>query len=166
MSARADILFYVQHLLGIGHLRRAAAIAKALDAAGPRVLFVTGGPPVPDLDAGGARRLQLPALMSRDEAFSALVDAEGRPLDEAWKADRRDRLLAAYRSARPKIVLIEMFPFGRRQLRFELLPLLEAARTSEPRPAIVCSVRDILNLQTKPEKTAWILETLERCFEG
>ena len=32
MSAR--VLFHVQHLLGSGHLRRAAAIASALAAAG------------------------------------------------------------------------------------------------------------------------------------
>ncbi len=34
MTGRADILFYCQHLLGIGHLRRAALIAKALDVTG------------------------------------------------------------------------------------------------------------------------------------
>jgi predicted glycosyltransferase len=33
VTGSADILFYVQHLLGIGHLRRSAAIARALDAA-------------------------------------------------------------------------------------------------------------------------------------
>jgi predicted glycosyltransferase len=165
MSARADVLLYVQHLLGIGHLRRAAAIAKAMSAAGLRVVFVTGGPPAPDLDTGGAEMVQLPPLMSADEAFSALVDVEGRPVDEAWKARRAERLLAAYRSARPRTLLIEMFPFGRRQLRFELLPLLEAARAETERPLIVSSVRDILNAQRKPEKTAWILATLERYFD-
>ncbi len=36
----ADVLVYVQHLLGIGHLRRAAIIAKALDRAGLDTLFM------------------------------------------------------------------------------------------------------------------------------
>jgi predicted glycosyltransferase len=40
--------------------------------------------------------------------------------------------------------VIELFPFGRRQMRFELLPLLEAARARSPRPWIISSVRDVL----------------------
>ncbi|NQW12322.1 MAG: glycosyl transferase, partial [Alphaproteobacteria bacterium] len=33
-TARPTILLYVQNLLGIGHLRRAAAVARALVTAG------------------------------------------------------------------------------------------------------------------------------------
>ncbi len=165
MSASADVMLYVQHLLGIGHLRRAAAIARALDAGGLRMVFVTGGVPVADLDIGGARLVQLPPLMSRDEAFSALVDGEGRPLDEAWKERRTARLLEVFHDCRPRLLLTEMFPFGRRQMRFELLPLLAAAAERDPRPAVVCSVRDILNEPQKPEKVDWIVETLNRHFD-
>ena len=32
-----DLLFYVQHLLGIGHIRRAAVLARTLAASGPSV---------------------------------------------------------------------------------------------------------------------------------
>ena len=40
------VFFYVQHLLGIGHLRRAAVLARALVAGGFDVLLVsTGAPP-------------------------------------------------------------------------------------------------------------------------
>jgi predicted glycosyltransferase len=165
MTGSVDVLLYVQHLLGIGHLRRAAAIARALDRAGLSVAFVSGGFPVPGLDLGGAIVEQLPPVRSADEAFSALVDAAGRPIDQAWKAARRDRLLELYRTRRPKVLLIELFPFGRRQLRFELIPLLEAAHASTPRPQIICSLRDIVNQPTKAEKTAWILGTVERHFD-
>ena len=37
------VFFYVQHLLGIGHLVRASRIAQALQAAGFDVTLVTGG---------------------------------------------------------------------------------------------------------------------------
>ena len=40
MTQPADILFYVQHLLGIGHLRRAAT---APGAAGGRRIVVASG---------------------------------------------------------------------------------------------------------------------------
>ena len=42
-----SVLFHVQHLLGIGHLRRAGAIARGLVAAGLDVTVASGGAPVP-----------------------------------------------------------------------------------------------------------------------
>ena len=161
----ADVLFYVQHLLGIGHLRRAAALVSAMDRAGLEIVLASGGLPVAGLDIGGARLVQLPPLRSRDAAFSALVDGDGNAIDDAWKAARRDRLLALYRETRPRAIVTEQFPFGRRQLRFELMPLLEAAAASDPRPAVLASVRDIVNQPGKPEKTAWILDTARRRFD-
>ena len=95
-ATRSDVLIYVQHLLGIGHLRRAAVIARALASAGLKTDLVTGGPPVPGLEVGAARVHQLAPIRSRDARFTGLVDAEGRELDEAFKAARRDRLLALY----------------------------------------------------------------------
>ncbi len=160
-----DVLIHVQHLLGIGHLQRAATLARAMDATGLRVTLASGGMPLADLDAGGAEVVQLPALRSRDESFSELVDEKGRPLDEAWKAARRDRLRALYSARRPKVLLIELFPFGRRQLRFELLPLIETARNDAPRPWIVSSLRDILNAPSSAEKSAWILGTARELFD-
>ena len=60
--AAPRVLFYVQHLLGIGHLKRAALICRALAAAGLDTTLVSGGMPVPGLDIGGARLHQLPPL--------------------------------------------------------------------------------------------------------
>ena len=41
--------FYVQHLLGIGHLKRAVTIARSMAAAGLEVTLASGGLPVADL---------------------------------------------------------------------------------------------------------------------
>jgi len=164
VTGSADILFYVQHLLGIGHLRRSAAIARSLDAAGVKVVFVSGGLPVPGLDIGAARLVQLPPLKSLDEHFSGLVDDKGQLIDEAWKDARATQLLEIFQAARPRLLITEMFPLGRRQMRFELLPLLETAARRTPRPTIVCSVRDILNEQRSAEKTRWMVATLDRFF--
>jgi predicted glycosyltransferase len=164
-AGRADVLVYVQHLLGIGHLRRAAIIARALDRAGLEVVLISGGVPVPGLDLGGARLVQLPPVRALDESFAVLVEANDRPIDGAWQAARAERLCALYQALRPRALLIELFPFGRRQLRFELLPLLEAARASRPRPQILCSLRDVLSARKSPEKTAWMLDTFGRFFD-
>ena len=165
MSEHADIVYYVQHLLGIGHLRRSAAIVRALGAAGVKVVLVSGGLPVAGLDIGAAKLVQLPPLQSLDERFSGLVDRNGEAVDEAWKAARVAQLLEAFRAARPRLLVTEMFPLGRRQMRFELLPLLEAASQRIPRALVVCSVRDILNPPRSTEKAQWMVATLDRYFD-
>lgn len=164
-SERADVLFYVQHLLGIGHLRRASVLARAMDRAGLRVVFVSGGMPVPGTDVGGCEFVQLPPLRTLDESFSALVDAEGWELDDQGKAARRNQLLSLLETHKPRVLLFEMFPFGRRQMRFELMPLLDAAKASDQPPQILCSLREILTTHKKPGKTEWILEAVERYFD-
>ncbi len=165
MQARTDVLFYVQHLLGIGHLNRAAVIARALSGAGLETVLVSGGMPVANLETGTAKVVQLPPARVLDEGF-ALLDERGRPVGDSWRAARRARLLQLYRETRPRVLLIELFPFGRRQMRFELLPLLDAAQAERPAVKVVCSLRDVLNRPTSPEKTAWMLDTFERYFDA
>ena len=147
---RGRVLIHVQHLLGIGHLMRAARIARASADAGLDTVLASGGPPTVALDAGDARLWQLPPMRAGDAAFTALVDADGRPIDDAWRARRRARLLEIYGSFDPDVLVTELFPFGRRQCRFELLPLLAAARARQRQPVIVSSVRDILHTVRKP----------------
>ena len=161
----ASILFYCQHLLGIGHLRRAATLANGLSEAGFSVAFVNGGPSVPHLMPRSARLVQLPPLRARDAQFSGLVDLDGQAVDDVWKRSRCEKLLSAFTSLRPDILLIEMFPFGRRQMRFELLPLLDIARTTQPKPLIVCSVRDVLSKPFSAKKSNWVLETATRYLD-
>ena len=159
------VLFYVQHLLGIGHQRRGATLTRAMRRAGLEVTFVSGGHQIPNLDLGDAELVQLPATRAVDLYFKELVDEHDLPIDEAWRDRRRDLLLRTWRRVRPDLLLFELFPFGRRQMRFELLPLIEAARAGEPRPLIVSSVRDILVAQPKHERNDEILDLVKRLFD-
>ena len=152
-----DVLFWVQHLLGIGHLTRAATLVRAMRRAGLEVTLVSGGLPLAGLELEGAELVQLEPVQSDGIDFKRLLDEDGRPVDETFEARRRDALLTLYSRRRPRLVLLEMFPFGRRQMRFELLPLLEAVAASRPRPALVSSVRDILVRPPKPERLAEML---------
>lgn len=160
---------YVQHLLGIGHLQRAAVLSRALAARGIGVTLASGGR-VPGemgsaLTSEGVQLLQLPPASAADLTFKALHDEHGRPIDDAWKERRRRVLLESWRSAGAQLLVIELFPFGRRQMRFELLPLLDAASAAIPRPAIVCSVRDILGGLKSAERRAESLALAERYFD-
>ena len=156
-AAPGGVFFWVQHLLGIGHLTRAATLVRAMRRAGLEVTLVSGGLPVAGLELEGAEFAQLEPVQSDGIDFKVLLDAAGRPIDEAFRDRRRAALLAAFARAAPRLVILEMFPFGRRQMRFELLPLIEAVQACRPRPALVGSVRDILVRPPKPERLAEML---------
>jgi len=168
MSAAAPrrVLLYVQHLLGIGHLQRSAIVARACAASGLEVMLVSGGTAVPDLPLGAARFVQLPPTVATDPSFKQLVDEHGRPVDEAWKARRRDRLLEVWNDFQPHALVIELYPFGRRLMRFELVPLLEAAQAAMPRPLIVSSARDVLqDNEDNAPRLQKMLQAFERYFD-
>lgn len=158
------IFFYVQHLLGIGHLARASRIATALAADGFDVTVVTGGAPIAGFPGSAVRSVALPAVVA-GEGFSALADLQGNAIDDAFRQRRRDQLLDAFRECRPDIVIVEAFPFGRRQMRFELLPLLEEIEATVPKPLLVTSVRDILQEHAKPGRNEETVELLNRYFD-
>jgi predicted glycosyltransferase len=158
----SGVFFYVQHLLGIGHLRRAAIIARALRRAGLDVAFVSGGAPLGegDIELDGARLVQLPPAFSADAQFSAIHDERGRPIDDAWRANRKQILFDHFTAIRPGLLLIEMYPFGRRQFAFELEPLMVAAKARGIPVAI--SLRDVLVAKNKPARNAEILAVVNR----
>ena len=159
------VLFYVQHLLGIGHLARASRIGRALAEAGLDVTMVTGGTPVEGFPGPEVKHVALPPIASGDAGFSGLVDADGRPVDAAFQARRRDLLIGALRDTKPDIVMIEAFPFGRRQVRFELIPLLDEIRSMPDRPVVACSLRDILQERAKPGRDQESVDLVNRYFD-
>jgi len=158
------VFLYVQHLLGIGHLKRAATLAQALIDLGSEVTLASGGPEVSGFVPQRAHFVQLPPAATADPGFKTLVDTHGREVDEGWRNRRREALLAAWRAARPHALVLELFPFGRRQMRFELLPLLEEAIAASPRPVIVSSVRDVLG-QRDPARQDEMIALFERYFD-
>ena len=153
-----DVFFWVQHLLGVGHLTRAATLVRAMRRHGLEVTLASGGLPVSGLDLAGGELLQLAPVQCPAGDFSRLLDERGAPVDAAFRGRRTRMLAEAFAARRPRLLLLEMFPFGRRQMRFELDPLLEAARARVPRPPIVASVRDILVQGRKPGREAEMLE--------
>lgn len=160
------VFFYVQHLLGIGHIARASRIAAALVRDGFDVTVATGGLPVPGFPGENIKTVALPPVVASNAGFSGLADAGGAAADEAFLNRRRDLLLTAFREAAPEAVIIEAFPFGRRQMRFELLPLLDAIEKTQPRPKLFSSVRDILQQNRKPGRDEETVALVRNHFDG
>ena len=130
------VLCYAQHLTGVGHFVRMAAIARGL-AARHDVLLVDGGRPVPRAGEG-LPRLVLPALR---RGADGLVPLHGSLADAL--AERGRRLAAAIAEFRPDVVLIDHYPFSKWELEEEILAMVAAARRVDPRALVLCSLRDI-----------------------
>ena len=159
------VMVYVQHLLGTGHLQRAVLLADAMTRIGLAVTLVSGGFPVPGLLPATARWVQLPPVGAADLRFQSLVDAQGQAVDDPLRDARRQALLTIWRETDPQVLLVELFPFGRRQMRFELLPLLDAATQSPHPPVIVSSVRDVLGGQGDVQRQRRMLAWFDQYFD-
>src|SRR3989475_764146 len=140
---REAILFYCQHVLGMGHLVRSLALARAL-AGRFRVVFLNGGAVPRGLRRpAGIEFVDLPPLGF--DATGQLVSRNaGRSVERAQR-ERRATILRTFRDLRPRAVVVELFPFGRKKFAEELLPLFEEGRAlGAQRPLLVSSLRDIL----------------------
>jgi predicted glycosyltransferase len=137
------IAVYCQHVLGIGHFFRVLELCRAL-LLEHEVLLITGGEGVSVDLPEGLRRFELPALMM-DADFKGLYTTDGQGDVERVKAYRRERFMQLMRGERPELLLIELYPFGRKAFRFELEPVLAAIQAGDLPPCkVVCSLRDIL----------------------
>ncbi|RFB79935.1 glycosyl transferase [Methylovirgula sp. 4M-Z18] len=150
----------------MGHLVRSYRIARALAAGGMQVTIVSGGVPTKGLDHGAADLVQLPPVKAGERGFSDLVHPDGTMFSNDDRAKRRDLLLQHFDRLNPDILLTEAFPFGRRQMRFELIPLLERAHRRAARPLIAASVRDILQDQKTPARAQEIATFVEQFYDA
>ena len=163
--SKKNVLSYVQHLLGIGHVKRSVTLARSMLQKGMEVTIVSGGENVPVVDDSGIRFIQLPSIKASNREFESLIDSSGRQISDEFKILRRNTLLEIFKVTDPDILVIELYPFGRRQLEFELLPLLEMARELKPRMKIICSVRDILVEKNKPHRDKEMIDRAKQYFD-
>ena len=78
-------------------------------------------------------------------ADGSLVSHDPARTAEETMRRRAETLVNALRDRRPDVLVVELFPFGRKKFAPELVPLLEEAQAAgDNRPLVVCSVRDIL----------------------
>ncbi|CTQ56273.1 undecaprenyldiphospho-muramoylpentapeptide beta-N-acetylglucosaminyltransferase [Roseibium album] len=163
MSVKAFI--HVQHLLGTGHVVRAASIGKALAARGVEVTLASGNKIPPTLDTGPLKIIALPACKSPDANFKKLVTLDNEDIDDAWKSARVNASIQALHAEDYDLLLTETYPFGRRQLDFELTPLLETAKAKSKPPLVATSIRDILVRKKELWKEEWMANQALRFYD-
>jgi len=159
------IVFYCQHVLGIGHFFRTREICEKLKD--HDVILVSGGER-PDIPLPGhVRELRLPGLMM-DEDFKNMFSTEKGKHIDVVKEERQRMLFRLFEETSPDVFIIELYPFGRKAFRFELDPILESIRNSSLRPCkVVCSLRDVLvereNAVSYEER---VIKRLNRYFDA
>ena len=147
VAARPALLFYCQHSLGIGHLTRSFALAAALSQ-DFKVVFLNGGRLPPGLPVpGGIEIIDLPPL-GMDDGHTVVSRDAKQDVAQAV-AQRRAMIESAVRLHRPAVLLVELFPFGRKKFAGEILPLIRLAKRQPAR--VVCSLRDIL-VDARPDQ--------------
>ncbi len=139
--AKKRVLFYCQHVLGMGHFIRSMEIVRALNDF--EVCFLNGGEVVPGFEfPSSVDVVNLPPLTS-DADFKEVRSGGPHSLEEIKKT-RRLKILSEFERFKPDLFIIELFPFGRRKFAFELAPLLARIRLGGYPTKVVCSLRDIL----------------------
>ncbi|HKW76195.1 MAG TPA: glycosyltransferase [Terriglobales bacterium] len=159
-SKQRTLLFYCQHALGMGHLMRSLALAEGLQKRFHVALLSGGRLPACARIPSGIELIELPPL-AMDLGMRLVTD--GEKLEDA-QLRRKAIILETYRKLAADVVLIELFPFGRKKFSGELLPLLEEARNSLQRPLIGCSLRDIL-VSRKQEHDDTAVERANQFFD-
>jgi predicted glycosyltransferase len=161
----ARVLIAVTHLLGSGHLVRAAQLARALAEGGFAVTLASGGMPLRDMTGEAFAFVQLPPVKVEGLDFRTLLDEAGGPVDAARLARRRAMLASLATTLKPDVVVTEHFPFGRRQLAEEFLTLITAAKAANPSALVLASVRDVL-VTPRPDRIAEAEQRLSSLFDG
>ncbi|MFN7949660.1 MAG: glycosyltransferase [Blastocatellia bacterium] len=141
-AQKPKVMFYCQHVLGMGHLIRSLAVVGGLTDF--EVCFINGGEWLSGVvPPAHVEIVNLPPIISDAEFRELQTSDQTLSLDEI-KAQRRQMLQSTFAGVQPQALVIEMFPFGRRKFADELLPLLAQARASGSNTKIACSLRDIL----------------------
>ena len=161
----ASVLIAVTHLLGSGHLVRAANLARALAQGGFAVTLASGGMKLRAMAGEPFAFVQLPPIRTEGTDFRTLLDEAGAPIDPERRAARIAMLEALVARLRPDAVIVEHFPFGRRQLAGEFLALITAAKAARPEALVLSSVRDVL-VTPRPDRIVEAEERIAGLFDA
>ena len=143
------VMFYCQHILGMGHLIRSVEIVKGL-IPDFQICFINGGQVIPEFEFPlEIEVINIPAVKT-DSEFNELRPVDSSLIMAEAETIRTNMLLETCDRFKPDILIIELFPFGRRRFSFELIPLIEKAKAMGTK--IVSSVRDIVVTKQNQER--------------
>ncbi|MEK7266411.1 MAG: glycosyltransferase [Pseudomonadota bacterium] len=134
---KPHLIFYCQHSLGMGHLVRSLALCDALASSFDVTLLNGGRWPGSFARPSTVEIVDLSPIGMAEDA--SIVSLDGLPIHEA-KARRLASIQETVAARPADVVVIELYPLGRKKFRFEIEPLIDLSAGA----VIACSVRDIL----------------------
>lgn len=141
MKISKTIIFYSQHLIGVGHHFRNREIACEL-ARNHRVVFVDGGREIADV-SGFSKHVEIIRLEPIFSSNQGLTPIDTTKNIDTVLQGRQNVLQKTIQEVNPDILVIEFFPFDRWELYDELVPAIQMARSVNRDVKIICSLRDI-----------------------
>ena len=141
------VLFYCHNSLGIGHYTRTLKLAAALGT-DHRVAIICGGVVPSELEPPtGVLVTKIPAISM--ERNGVLQPEDRRATLTQTLSARRKEIISCANRFDADVLVIEMFPFGRRKFSAEIIELVQLVK-QKPGSVVLCSVRDIL--VSRPDK--------------
>jgi predicted glycosyltransferase len=156
-----QIAFYCQNVLGLGHITRSRAILRELTKKN-EVTFLQGGQETGiDLQFPSLKKISLPPIMMNEGDGSLYVPESKNTLDEQW-ANRR-RAIESLSDQKFDALVIELYPFGRKQFREEIEFLQDLIRKKNSRLITFCSLRDIMIQKlSEPKRAEQIIKSINK----
>lgn len=159
------VLFYVQSLFGSGHLNRISRIADCLSQNGYAVILISGGIDKPEPPDPSIHIIALPGIRS-DASFTNLFDESGKRVTSGLFEKRAALIRQAVKRFRPAMIITEGFPFARRKFAQEVMTLIRETESVHGKAApVVCSVRDVIQPKSKPDREQEILEIISDHYD-
>ena len=149
------VVFYSQHLVGMGHYFRNRQIIRAL-VDDYDVYFVDGGRPVSGATLPKSVQTHHLTPVFKDLTTGYLTSKTGCDIQTVLNA-RKHALISLIARLCPDIFIIEYFPFARWELADELLTAIRKARFLNPDIRVICSLRDVPRCTFDPIRICSIL---------
>ncbi len=158
------VAFYCQNVLGLGHITRSRSILRELCKA-HEVVFLQGGQESGlDFSFPNLRMFPLPPIMMKEADGTLYVPKEEIDLETQWK--RRLAQIDTLKNETFDALIVELYPFGRRQFRNEIQKLIEVCRAKNSKLKIFCSLRDIMIQKLSEPSRADQIEKALGQFDG
>jgi predicted glycosyltransferase len=157
------IMFYCQHIVGMGHLIRSTEIIRGL-VSDFQVCLINGGEIIDEFPLpASVEVVNIPAIKT-DAQWKELQPVDNSLSLEEVKLRRTEQISNLFERLQPDILILELFPFGRRRFSFELIPLLEKAKAAGTK--IVSSLRDIVvNQNDRQRHEEKVCNLIDRYFD-
>jgi len=148
MMKKSNLLYYCRTDAGSQALRRSLAVAHQLSDTFD-VTMLSGDCSLQDVaEASEIRCVQLPDLgVDPDRAQEDFNEAV---LQNQRIVARRDFILELYLALKPRVVVVEEFPFSNRVLAAEILPIIERAKYGVHGDSLVVCTTDGIHVSDHP----------------